>query len=280
MNAPWHASTAVLDRFARDPAGLDAATAASVETHLVACAECRSAVARAADPSLAAGTWGAIADRIDRPRGSWFERTLQRIGLRSRTARLASATPGLRLSGLAAVAMLTTVAVVTARRIDAAGPFLVLAPIVPLASVALTFLPAADPAGETGVATPVHGTGLLLQRAMASLALALVALTAGSLLLPGLGHAPATWVLPALALSAGSLALGTWIRPARAVVAMAVAWAVVVWTCQLLDDFDRPVGDLVLFTAPGQIVALAVTAATAAVLVRRADRYATLEVAP
>ena len=60
MNSPWHASAAVLDRFARDPAGLDAATAASVETHLVACADCRSAVARAADPSFAAGTWAAI----------------------------------------------------------------------------------------------------------------------------------------------------------------------------------------------------------------------------
>src|SRR5688572_33189690 len=106
----WHASAAVLARFASDPAAVDAATAASVETHLVTCGECRAELAALANPVIAAASWDAIVDRIDRPRASLLERVLQLLGVRDGPARLAAATPGLRLSGLTAVVGLTAVA--------------------------------------------------------------------------------------------------------------------------------------------------------------------------
>jgi hypothetical protein len=53
-------------------------------------------------------------------------------------------TPALQATGLAVVAV---VAVVLSRTADATGPFLVLAPLVPLAAVAASFASTADPAG-------------------------------------------------------------------------------------------------------------------------------------
>lgn len=275
--ATWHAPIDVLGRFARDPAGVDDATAASVETHLVACARCRAELSRLADPTLAATSWDAVADRIDRPRASVLERLLWLLGVRSGPARLAAATPGLRLSGLAAVAGLTAVAVVAARHADAEGPFLVVAPLVPLVAVAVTFAAATEPGGEAGVATAVHGTGLAMRRAAAVLVLAFAVLGLGALALPELGSAPLGWVLPATALAVGSLAVGTWVRVELGVGGLAAAWIVGVGAVRFLQGADSRFADTAFFTTAGQGVALALTALAAAVLAARADRYSTLE---
>ncbi|HJR24202.1 MAG TPA: hypothetical protein VJ804_01930, partial [Acidimicrobiales bacterium] len=101
----WHAPPEVLERFAVDAQRLDDVTAASVEAHLVACAECRRVVA-AAVPSLVDERWAAIVDVVDRPRPSLVERLLERFGLPSTTARLLGATLPLRAAGLAAMIVL------------------------------------------------------------------------------------------------------------------------------------------------------------------------------
>ena len=166
----------------------------------------------AAAPALAATSWAAIADRIDRPRPTLLERFLRRLGIGSGTGRLLAATPALQLAGLAAVAAVALAAGMLSRTVGANGLFLVLAPLVPLAAVAASFAPAADPAGEAGVGTPLHGAGLVLRRAGAVLAVTFGLLGVAALALPDLGPAAAAWVLPALALTLGSLALGTWLR--------------------------------------------------------------------
>jgi len=273
----WHAPPAVLARFAQDPAAVDPATAASVETHLVACAHCRSELAALSDPTMAAASWDAVADRIDRPRASLLERVLEVLGLRSGPARLAAATPGLRLSGLSAVAGLTALAVAAARHADAHGPFLAVAPLVPLVAVALTFAAATDPGGEAGVATAVHGAGLAVRRAVAVLVLAFAVLGAGVLALPALGSAPLGWVLPATALAVGSLALGTWVRLEVALAGLAGTWLAGVGIVRYLEGIERPFADTALFTAAGQALALTLTVAGAVVLAARADRYSTME---
>jgi hypothetical protein len=276
-STPWHAAAPLLERFARDPAGVDAATAASLESHLVACDGCRAELARQSDPALAATSWAALVDRIDRPKVSLLERLLQRLGVRSGPARLVAATPGLRLSGLAAVAALTAFATVVAREFDSGAPFLAVAPLVPLAAVALTFAPAVDPAGEAGIGTPVHGAGLAMRRAIAVLAIAFVVLAIGAVAVPDLGAAPLGWVLPAAALAVGSLALGTWIRLEVAVGGLAAAWVGGIGLALFFARSGRSLDGAAPFTVAGQGVALSLTVVAAAVLVARADRYATLE---
>ena len=273
----WHAPTAVLVQFARDPVSVDDVTAASVEAHLLACDRCRAAVAGAVPQPRRDASWSAVADAIDRPRTSVLERALLAIGVRSGTARLAAATPGLRASGVAAVAGLTAIAVAAARYVDGGGPFLVAAPLVPLAAVALTFSPVADPGGEAGVATPVHGTALALRRAVAVCAVAFAVLAVGALAVPSLGSAPLGWVLPAAALATGSLALATWVRVELAVGGLATIWVVAIGIVRVIDKAEGPLSDGAPFTTAGQLTTLLLAAIAAVILARRADRYATLE---
>ena len=272
----WHASPALLARFASDPAGLDDVTASSVESHLVACAACRGHLAAAA-PFDVAASWDAVADRIDRPRATVFERLLEHLGFGSGTTRLVGATPGLWLAGLAAVAVLSVVAALVSRTAGAIGPFLVLAPLVPLAGVAAAFAPAADPAGETGVATPLHGVGLALRRAAIVVATTFVLLASAALVVPGVGAESAAWVLPALAMVLGSLALGTWWRVEVCSAGLAIVWMASTGAVRVIEGYRIPLADTAAFGTGGQAFALIVMLLAGAVLAARSDRYATLE---
>ena len=272
----WHAPAGLLARFAAEPHSIDDVTAASLETHLVACPACRAGVASTARLDVAA-SWDAVADRIDRPRASLAERLLERLGVGGGLARLVSATPALRLAGLALIAGLAAAAVLLAREADAGGPFLVLAPLVPLATVAATFAPAADPAGEAGVATPVHGAGLALRRASVVLGTTFVLLGLASVGVPGLGLESAAWVLPALALALGSLALGTWWRVEHCVAGLAVFWLATIASLRLVEGRHFALGESAAFSASGQFTAVAVAFLAAAILTARSDRFATLE---
>lgn len=271
----WHAPPGLLARFAGDPAALDDVTAASIETHLVACQGCRAELAAAAPSGLAA-SWDAVTDRIDRPRTSLVERFLERLRVGGGVARLVSATPALRLAGLALIAGLAGGAALLARETDAGGPFLVLAPLVPLAAVAATFAPAADPAGEAGVATALHGAGLALRRAAVVLGTTFVLLGLAALGVPGVGLESTAWVLPALALALGALALGTWWRVEHCVAGLAVAWLTATSAAHVVEGRHLALRESALFGSAGQGAALAATLLAAALLAARSDRYATL----
>ena len=276
-DAHWHVPPALLAGFADDPGAVDDITAASIDAHLLACADCRRALTAAA-PALAATSWAAVADRIDRPRSTVLERLLRRLGVGSGTIRLLAATPALQAAGLVAVAVVAVAAGVLSRTAGADGIFLVFAPLVPLAAVAASFASATDPAGEAGVGTPLHGAGLVLRRASAILAVNLGLLGAAALALPDLGPSAAAWVLPSLALALGALALGTWLRAEVAVATLAGGWLLTVWSLWWLAGHHVAVADSATFTASGQLAALAAVAAAVIVLVARRDRFATLEV--
>lgn len=272
----WHAPAALLTRFASNPADVDDVTASSVESHLVACAGCRAQLA-SVTPLDVASSWGAVADRIDRPRSSRLERVLEHLGAGSGLARLVGATPGLWLAGLGAITALALTAALVSRTTGAAGPFLVLAPLVPLAAVAATFAPAADPAGETGVATPMHGIGLALRRAAVVVVTTFALLGVAALAVPGVGFESAAWVLPALALVLGSLALGTWWRLELCVSALALTWVAVSVSMRVTEGRNLALDETRLFGTAGQAGALAAALLAAAVLAARSDRYATME---
>ena len=275
--AAWHASPALLARFRDDPGAVDDMTASSVEAHLVACADCRQVLTAGADPALTATSWEAVADRIDRPRPRLAERLLHGAGVNPGVARLLAATPGLRAAGLASVALLATAAVMLSRTAGAEGPFLVLAPLAPLAAVAAAFTPAAEPAGEAALATPLHGVGLVVRRAAVILGMSFALLALAALALPDLGATAAAWVLPALALALGALALATWTRVEVAVVTLGAGWLLAVTTAWWIADVDTPVADAPTFARAGQVAALVLGGVAVAVLTARRDRFATME---
>ena len=152
-----------------------------------------------------------------------------------------------------------------------------LAPLVPLAAVAVSFAPAADPAGETGVATALHGVGLALRRAAVVVSTTFAVLGLATLGVPGVGWESAAWVLPALALVVGSLALGTWWRLEVCASALAITWVAVAAALRLSPGRHVALADSALFGTPMQMAALTAAAVAAAVLAARSDCYATLE---
>ena len=168
-------------------------------------------------------------------------------------------------------------AVALSRAAGADGPFLVLAPLAPLGAVAAAFAPVADPGGEAGVATPLHGAGLVVRRTLAVLTVTFVALALAALALPNLSGSAAAWVLPGLALTLSALALATWTRIEVAVWSLGAGWLTAVTLGRWLVERPTAIDAVPLFTAPGQATAAAVAVAATAVLVARRDRLATLE---
>ncbi|MGW4024782.1 zf-HC2 domain-containing protein [Streptomyces sp. NPDC005009] len=131
--------------------------------------------------------------------------------------------PAVRGAWLPAVLLVAVGAVALARGAgfaDARPWLLALAPVVPVAGVALSYGPHADPMHEITAATPSAGLRLVLMRTAAVLAVSLPLLTLAGALLPST-DAPnaAAWLLPGLALTLASLALAGYVglRAATAV---------------------------------------------------------------
>jgi hypothetical protein len=131
--------------------------------------------------------------------------------------------PAVRGAWLPAVLLVAVGAVALAHGAgfaDARPWLLALAPVVPVAGVALSYGPHADPMHEITAATPSAGLRLVLMRTAAVLAVSLPLLTLAGALLPST-DAPnaAAWLLPGLALTLASLALAGYVglRAATAV---------------------------------------------------------------
>ncbi len=273
----WHAPPELLTRFAREPEALDEIAASSLEQHLVSCAECRATVAAAVDRSAIERSWLEVADVIDRPTPTVAERILQRLGMSDDLARVVGATPGLRVAWIAAIALLAATTVAIGRARDSDALFLVVAPVLPLVSAVLTFLPTEEPGGEAAPSTPMYGAGLALRRALGTLVPTFAVLALASTALPEASQSVA-WLLPGLALTCGSLLLTTYVRPATAGVSLVVGWFTLVWVLSLEGDYQSSVAESTLFDTHGQILAVVAAAVAAAMLYRRRDRFATVEV--
>ena len=274
MIQSWHAPPDLLTRYAQRPSAVDDVTAASLEAHLLACGDCRAVVAASAPVAELDDLWAGIADRIDQPRASAAERLLHRLGVGPEAARLIGATRALQLAWLASLVAAVAIAVLAADAGDGEGAFLVVAPLLPLAAVGVAFAAGADPIGELGQATPLAGVGLLLRRAVPVLVAAFAVLAVTSGLLPA-GRAHAAWILPALALAVGAIALSTTVGVERAAAGLAGAWLgglLVLWL------LGRPTQaeDIAAFQPGGQAALAALAALAAAATFAR--RHATLPI--
>ena len=173
MSMQWHADPDAVSRYASDQ--LDEARMSSLEAHFLACGRCRALLSPLADAGALERVWSEIEEAIDAPRPGVVERALLRFGVPDHLSRLLAATPSLRLSWFAAVAVALAFAVLAAH---GGHPglvmFLAMAPLIPVAGVAAAFGPGIDPTYEIGVAAPLRSFTQLLIRSAAVLVVSLV----------------------------------------------------------------------------------------------------------
>jgi hypothetical protein len=242
---------------ADDLAGYAAGTArptarSSIEAHLVACEVCRLAlndqVARVAyaEPGYAAQgdaaandgatedrMWSAIVDRVD-----GGTRTLARS---SRLLHVSVSSPPLALATtLLAGLLMVFVCVARAGAPRYATTVLVaLGPLVPLIGAGLAFGRHVDPAGAMATSAPLAASRVAAARA---LIVTIVACAVGVVVSPLTTMGPGdsvVWLLPALAVTAVTVAISTYVDSTVPTVAFALGWLVIVGSW--LSDVPRAV---------------------------------------
>ncbi|KAB1139824.1 zf-HC2 domain-containing protein [Streptomyces luteolifulvus] len=266
----WHVSEEDLRAYARGE--LAPPVLWSADTHVTACARCRAVLAEVGDPVALDAAWERLDAKLDAPRPGFFEGLLLRLGVAGHTARLLAATPALRgswLGAVVAVLMMSVVAAYAGRTTASPTLFLALAPLLPLAGVALSYGPALDPTYEMAVVSPMHGFRLLMIRTVAVIVASLGLDGLATLALPGYGLRALAWLLPALALTTTGLALSARLGPVLAPSVVGGGWALLLVAAHASADG----GTLAPFTAAGQGVAAAVAALAAALLFLVRDRF-------
>lgn len=267
--AAWHADDQDLDAYlaGRTPPVL----AASLETHLLGCAGCRTRLGALSSPTEQERAWNRLADDIDRPsRSPWIVRS-------------AVATPVMVQAALLAVLLVGLVPLATAAAFGDGGlvTLLVLAPLAPVAAVALAYRDTSDPSGEMGLAAPTAGLRLVALRALLVSAVALP-LALGVLLAVDtwVGDVPVrlafAWCLPGLALAALVLLAGTTrIDPMQVALAAGGGWALLIGAVVVADRTLAPevLADLIA-GPPVQAAALAIAVAALVLTVVRRDAVA------
>lgn len=262
----WHIEPSVLQRY--QTGVVDRVMAASLEGHLTACRDCRSQLE--VDEGWLERSWQAVTERVEPARPSFVERFLTFLGAPPHVARVMALTPSLRLSWLLAVTVSLLFAGLASRVVQPGGfdLFLVLAPLVPVAGVAVAYGRHVDPAHEITVAAPVDPLRLLLLRAaiVTSFAVSLSLLIDLSMPTPlGTG----LWILPAFALTLLTLALGTRLSMWLAGASSSATWLVVL----TLIEARHLGASTALFGGMAQVGFIAVTGVAALVLWRHADAY-------
>ncbi|MFF7982414.1 zf-HC2 domain-containing protein [Streptomyces sp. NPDC007901] len=262
----WHVAEEDLRAYARGE--LAAPLLWSADTHVGSCADCRAVLAAVSDPVALDAGWERLDAELDAPRPGFGERALARLGVAEHTARLLTATPVLRRSWLASVAFVLLAMVLVVRVVDAPALFLALAPLLPLAAVAVSYGPALDPTYEIAAVAPTHGFRLLMIRTVAALTASLGLNTLAALALPGYGLLSFAWLLPALALTAAGLALSARLGPLLGPGLVGGAWTLLM-AVAAMHPADTPAA----FTAAGQSVAAALAALATFLLHQARDRF-------
>ncbi len=275
----WHVNTALLHRYRLQQ--LSDARMASVEMHVTTCPSCRSLVAAEMDSATQAArdrVKDALEENLDAPPLGWVARALSRMGVNDRDAGLLAATLSLHGSWLAACVLalgFAAIATSTGPQGASLAAFLVVAPMVPLAAVALAYGPRVDPSYDIALAASVPTARIVLLRTLAVTVPALPVIVSLSFLLPG-GLLAFAWLLPALGLATAGLALGTFMPMHRAVVGLAAGWALVA----VLGFAEAPrtgteafVQGFAAFRPSGQLLSVAVTAASLVLLALRRAQF-------
>lgn len=268
MTGTWHVDAAQLDGYLGQR--VDHAVAASVEAHLLACEECRDAIARhSATPDLDR-SWSAIERRIDAAIPDRMVRVGRSLGLPEIELRVLAPTVSLRLASLLAIAVALGAAALLTHHDSGAAvslvrlAFLIVAPLAPLVAVVAALGTGSEPVPELARSTPFSRLRIAALRAALALAVAVAIGAAMSSAAGGPWGRVGLWLLPALALSSVG-ALATRRASASTVVGvLGSVWLVVVATAARVTD-DR----LAAFRHEPQLVYLAVAITAMALIAVR-----------
>ncbi|MFE9493734.1 zf-HC2 domain-containing protein [Streptomyces collinus] len=226
----WHACDDLVARYA--DGSLPEPDAWSLEKHLEGCTQCAVRVSRAVRGTAPAALLAEVGEAVlaaAPPVARPLVPAPAPVPGPPRAARLLwAAGPAVRGAWLPAVLLVA----LGAMALEFGGGFhgarallLAIAPVVPVAGVALSYGPHADPLYEVVAATPAGGLRLALTRTAMVLAVCLPLLTLTGWLLPASGApAAAAWLLPGLALSLATLALASFTGFRTAAAATAGGW--------------------------------------------------------
>jgi hypothetical protein len=259
----WHADRDVLRAY--EAGRLGDVRSLSLEAHLLGCEPCRRELAGLADRPRLDAVWERVSTSVEEPNRTAVERILFRVGVPAHLARLVAATPSLSGAWVLAVALTLAFAVIASNAGSlGAAVFLAFAPLLPITGVALAYGPWLDPVYELSVAAPMSSFKLLLLRASATFASTIVLAGAAALALPGPWWLAAAWLLPALALTVATLALGSYLSHPIAAGVVGLVWVAVVVLAPVAAA-ER----LAVFRLGGQAACLAIALLATAVLVHR-----------
>ncbi|MFE9613528.1 zf-HC2 domain-containing protein [Streptomyces sp. NPDC006012] len=203
-------------------AGADAGARWTLEAHLERCAACQAEVREVSRTHCPADT--ALIAQVGDRLSATLTPVRRRRGRRVRAALARCAAPALG-PWTAAVVLVVLSALVLSTAVARTPLPQLLAPVMPLLGVALSWGPHSDPAHELIATTARSGLGLVLRRTLAVLTLVIPALAAAGGLV---GAAPAMALLPALALICACLALGSVVGVPRAAAVLGTGWALFV----------------------------------------------------
>lgn len=239
----------------------DRVTSASIESHLMVCDICRDRLT--ADSDLVDRTWRGILEEVEPGVPGPLERGLRFVRVPGHIARLVAVSPHLRLSFALGVIFAVLFAL-TATTTDRDGPahvlFMLIAPLLPVAGVALAYGRSVDPVFEMTSATPISPLRLLLLRASSVLVFSIGI----SLLVWPLVPAPSSfgvvaWLLPAMTLTVLTIALASRFDVTRAGIAVISGWGVAVLlplsAGNPLNGTDLTAVHLVLLLAAATVIA-------------------------
>ncbi len=273
----WHVDPATADGYRAG--ALTDARAASVEAHLLACAPCRASLAATGHRAVHERTWELLAAAVDAEPASAAERLLGRV-LPPHVARLLVAAPALRRAwwgaGTGVLALALLAAQLGAGTVGTAL-FVVTAPLLPLAGVALAYAAVDDLAGDVAGTTPHPRFRLLLMRTAAVVATTLPVTALLALALPGGGRPATLWLAPALALCASTLALSARADPRRVAAVLTALWLAVSWGALRPPRSPLPVEEVLerslAFRPAGQAALLCLAAVALVVAVTRRTTF-------
>jgi hypothetical protein len=263
--AEWHADHESLRGLV--DGNLGPVIAASLEAHLMRCADCRGQLNSLAFTDPVEQSWSAIRAQVEAPHPGVVERLLHGVGVSAESGRLLAAVPAMRGGWLAGV----TFALAFAGSAAALGAdlgtsmFLLVAPLVPVAGVAAAFGGDADPSHEIVVTTPYSAARLLLLRTAAVLATCAPVAVLVGLILPGPGWLAVAWLSPAAAGIGVTLALAPIVGLTYSATAVGAVWSLL---CVIASRANDP---LALAGPFGQLACLVLAGVCAAAILSKSQ---------
>lgn len=222
----WHADDTALQEFYDGTVG--PVMGASVETHVMRCSGCRARLSAITASQPLDDVWLAIRERIEPGAPGLMERLLQRIGISPETSRLLAAVPALRggwVLGISVALLFSGIAAVYAGTLGLTL-FVLVAPLAPVAGVALAYGRDGDPSYEIVMSTPYSSGRLLCLRTAGVLVSTVPAAVLAGLVLPGPSWLALAWLSPAAAGVALALIAAPFVGMSVASGTISVCWVV------------------------------------------------------